>query len=54
MVIRSCDRRLDVRYVEIPGYGHVDAIIGYGAAIDVFDHIVEFLNERSAVHSEWP
>lgn len=38
---------LDVRYVEIPGYGHMDPIIGRGAALDVFGHIVDFLNERS-------
>ncbi|CAM5725829.1 hypothetical protein SVIOM74S_10412 [Streptomyces violarus] len=39
---------LDVRYVEIPGYGHVDPFIGRGAALDVFGHIVDFLDERSA------
>lgn len=40
---------LDIRYVEIPGYGHVDTFIGRGAALDVFGHIVDFLDERSAV-----
>jgi len=37
---------LDVRYVEIPGYGHADAFIGRSAALDVFGHIVEFLDEH--------
>ncbi|MDF0530797.1 alpha/beta fold hydrolase [Tsukamurella sp. 8F] len=36
---------LDVRYREIPGYGHLDAFLGRGAAIDVFGHILEFLEE---------
>ncbi|MCX5040476.1 MULTISPECIES: alpha/beta fold hydrolase [Streptomyces] len=42
---------LDVRYVEVPGYGHVDPFIGRGAALDVFGHILDFLDERSAVPS---
>ncbi|MEU4041838.1 alpha/beta hydrolase [Streptomyces antibioticus] len=37
---------LDVRYTEIPGYGHLDAFLGRGAALDVFGHILEFLGER--------
>lgn len=36
---------LDVRYVEVPGYGHVDTFIGRNAALDVFGDIVEFLDE---------
>jgi hypothetical protein len=36
---------LDVRYTEVPGYGHVDPIIGRSAALDVFGHIVDFLDE---------
>lgn len=36
---------LDVRYAEVPGYGHVDPIIGRSAALDVFGHIVDFLDE---------
>ncbi|MFJ2113959.1 MULTISPECIES: alpha/beta hydrolase [unclassified Streptomyces] len=38
--------QLDVRYTEIPGFGHVDPFIGRSAAIDVFGHIVEFLDEN--------
>ncbi|MFR9752786.1 alpha/beta hydrolase [Nocardia sp. 004] len=38
--------QLDVRYVEVPGYGHLDAIIGRGAALDVFGHILHFLGEH--------
>jgi alpha-beta hydrolase superfamily lysophospholipase len=36
--------QLDVRYREIPGYGHVDPFIGRGAALDVFGHILDFLD----------
>lgn len=42
---------LDVRYTEIPSYGHLDTFIGRGAALDVFGHIVDFLDERSAGHA---
>jgi alpha-beta hydrolase superfamily lysophospholipase len=35
---------LDVRYQEIPGYGHVDTFIGRGAALDVFGYIIDFLD----------
>jgi alpha-beta hydrolase superfamily lysophospholipase len=38
--------QLDVRYVEIPGYGHADTFIGHSAALDVFGHIVDFLDEH--------
>ncbi|MEU0055751.1 alpha/beta fold hydrolase [Streptomyces sp. NPDC006334] len=38
--------QLDVRYTEIPGYGHLDTFIGRGAALDVFGHILDFLGER--------
>ncbi|MFF3936945.1 alpha/beta hydrolase [Streptomyces phaeofaciens] len=38
--------QLDVRYTEIPGYGHLDTFLGRGAALDVFGHILEFLGER--------
>lgn len=38
--------RLDVRYLEIPSYGHVDPFIGRGAALDVFGHIVDFLDQH--------
>ncbi|MFH9553387.1 alpha/beta hydrolase [Streptomyces sp. NPDC017435] len=35
--------QLDVRYTEIPGYGHLDTFLGRGAALDVFGHILDFL-----------
>ncbi|MFE6622431.1 alpha/beta hydrolase [Streptomyces sp. NPDC057740] len=38
--------QLDVRYTEIPGYGHLDTFLGRGAALDVFGHILDFLEER--------
>ncbi len=38
--------QLDVRYTEIPGYGHMDAFIGRGAALDVFGRIIDFLDEH--------
>lgn len=37
--------QLDVRYKEIPGYGHADTFIGRGAALDVFGHITDFLDQ---------
>ena len=36
--------QLDVHYREIPGYGHDDPFIGRGAALDVFGHILDFLD----------
>ncbi|MFF0542001.1 alpha/beta hydrolase [Nocardia thailandica] len=39
---------LDVRYTEIPSYGHLDTFIGRGAALDVFGHIADFVDELSA------
>ncbi|MXM65408.1 alpha/beta fold hydrolase [Streptomyces sp. HUCO-GS316] len=38
--------QLDVTYAEIPGYGHLDTFLGRGAALDVFGHILDFLDER--------
>ncbi|MEJ8667797.1 MULTISPECIES: alpha/beta hydrolase [unclassified Streptomyces] len=38
--------QLDVTYTEIPGYGHLDTFLGRGAALDVFGHILDFLDER--------
>jgi pimeloyl-ACP methyl ester carboxylesterase len=38
--------QLDVRYLEIPSYGHIDTFIGRGAALDVFGHIVHFLDQH--------
>ncbi|WP_432057332.1 hypothetical protein [Streptomyces sp. bgisy022] len=37
---------LDVRYTEVPGYGHLDTFLGRGAALDVYGHILDFLAER--------
>jgi len=37
---------LEVDYVEVPAYGHMDAFIGRGAALDVFPHITRWLNSR--------
>jgi len=37
---------LQVAYTEIPGYGHLDAFLGRGAALDVFGHIIDFLDKR--------
>ncbi|MEV0662835.1 alpha/beta hydrolase [Actinomadura luteofluorescens] len=45
-VLAARHPRLDARYVEIPGYGHVDPFIGRSAALDVFGHIVDFLDEH--------
>ncbi|MEI7032119.1 alpha/beta hydrolase [Streptomyces pratensis] len=44
-VLTARQPQLDVRYTEIPGYGHFDAFVGRGAALDVFGHILEFLDE---------
>ncbi|CAH9419160.1 esterase [Streptomyces sp. TSRI0445] len=44
-VLTRRNPELDVRYVEVPGYGHLDAFIGRNAALDVFGHIVDFLDE---------
>ncbi|MER7047158.1 alpha/beta hydrolase [Streptomyces jumonjinensis] len=45
-VLRTRHPQLDVRYTEIPGFGHVDPFIGRSAAIDVFGHILDFLDEH--------
>jgi alpha-beta hydrolase superfamily lysophospholipase len=37
---------LDVRYTELPGFGHTDPFLGRSAAIDVFGYIVDFLDEH--------
>ena len=47
-VLTSRHPGLDVRYVEVPGYGHLDTFIGRNAALDVFGHIVDFLDECRA------
>ncbi|SDZ25768.1 Lysophospholipase, alpha-beta hydrolase superfamily [Amycolatopsis xylanica] len=44
-VLANRQPQLDVSYVEIPGYGHLDTFIGRGAALDVFGHIVDFLDK---------
>ncbi|WP_280233449.1 alpha/beta hydrolase [Nocardia cyriacigeorgica] len=43
-VLTARHPELEVDYVEIPGYGHLDTFIGRGAALDVFGHILEFLD----------
>jgi alpha-beta hydrolase superfamily lysophospholipase len=47
-VLARRQRTLDVRYVEIAGYGHMDPFVGRAAAIDVFPHITRWLDERLA------
>ncbi|MEU7641917.1 MULTISPECIES: alpha/beta hydrolase [unclassified Streptomyces] len=44
-VLSARQPHLDVRYVEVPGYGHFDAFAGRGAALDVFGRILRFLDE---------
>ncbi|MFF8954974.1 alpha/beta hydrolase [Streptomyces sp. NPDC014894] len=48
-VLSSRYPQLDVRYAEVPGYGHLDTFIGRNAALDVFGHIVDFLDECRSV-----
>ena len=43
-ILTARQSRMDVQYREIPGYGHVDTFIGRGAALDVFGHIIDFLD----------
>ncbi|MFC9996976.1 alpha/beta hydrolase [Nocardia sp. NPDC127526] len=50
-VLSARNPGLDVRYTEIPSYGHLDTFIGRGAALDVFGYIVDFLDELSARHA---
>lgn len=45
-VLADRQPQLDVEYLEIPGYGHVDPFIGRAAALDVFGSIVEFLDKH--------
>ena len=47
-VLSARNPDIDVRYIEIPSYGHLDTFIGRGAALDVFGYIVDFLDETSA------
>jgi alpha-beta hydrolase superfamily lysophospholipase len=42
-VLAGRQPQLDVRYVEIPAYGHLDVFIGRSAALDVFGYILDFL-----------
>jgi alpha-beta hydrolase superfamily lysophospholipase len=42
-VLRQRSPRLQVDYVEVPGYGHFDMFIGRAAALDVFPRIVSWL-----------
>ena len=48
-VLTSRHPELDVQYIEVPGYGHVDTFIGRSAALDVFGHIIGFLDEHRTV-----
>lgn len=45
-VLTARQPQLDVRYTEIPAYGHLDTFIGRAAALDVFGHILDFLGEH--------
>jgi hypothetical protein len=45
-ILRRRHPELDVSYLEVPGYGHLDAIMGRGAALDVFGPIVQFLDDH--------
>ncbi|MFD9738968.1 alpha/beta fold hydrolase [Umezawaea sp. NPDC059074] len=45
-VLAGRQPQLDVTYAEIPGYGHMDAFLGRGAALDVFGGIVDFLDDH--------
>ncbi|MGC9539698.1 alpha/beta hydrolase [Streptomyces sp. UG1] len=45
-VLAHREPQLDVTYIEIPGYGHLDTFLGRGAALDVYGHILDFLGER--------
>ena len=47
-VLTSRHPELDVQYLEVPGYGHVDTFIGRSAALDVFGHIIDFLDTHKA------
>ncbi|WP_067845921.1 alpha/beta hydrolase [Nocardia lijiangensis] len=44
-VLSARNPGIDVRYTEIPSYGHLDTFIGRGAALDVFGHLVDFFDE---------
>jgi len=46
-VLKKRQPQLDVRYVEVPGYGHFDAFTGRSAALDVFPYITRWLSERA-------
>ncbi|RMI33425.1 alpha/beta hydrolase [Nocardia stercoris] len=45
-VLTARHPQLDVDYVEVPGYGHLDTFLGRGAALDVFGHILDFLDRH--------
>ncbi|MBB5911782.1 cholesterol oxidase [Nocardia transvalensis] len=50
-VLTARHPELDVTYVEIPGYGHFDTFAGRGAALDVFGHILDFLDTHRTTHA---
>ena len=50
-VLHRRSPRLQVDYVEVPGYGHFDMFIGRAAALDVFPRIVEWLQRSVPAQS---
>jgi len=44
-ILATRQPQLDVRYLEIPNYGHLDTFMGRAAAVDVFGPILGFLDE---------
>jgi pimeloyl-ACP methyl ester carboxylesterase len=45
-VLSDRQPQLELSYVEVPDYGHVDTFIGQSAALDVFGYIVDFLDKH--------
>jgi alpha-beta hydrolase superfamily lysophospholipase len=43
-ILKDRQPQLDVRYIEVPGYGHLDTFIGRSSALDVFGHILQFID----------
>jgi cholesterol oxidase len=44
--LQQCNPRGDYHREVLPGYAHLDAIVGTRAAIDVYPTIVNFLDQR--------
>jgi pimeloyl-ACP methyl ester carboxylesterase len=54
-VLKRRHPQLDARYIEVAGYGHFDAFVGRGAALEFFPHITRWLHERlSAMERSTP